>query len=119
MSVELPKRNHPQAKTLPICRRKLTAIFFIEGDFVIVDKILPSSLILYRTWSPGLQYETEKPATRCGTIIAPSSFIDRKKMSRIGRRTQGIGTTSSHHHRHINRKQQGVTVVLQVFRVKD
>ena len=44
---ELPKRYHSQAKTLPICRRKLTAIFHIEGDYVIVDKILPSSLITY------------------------------------------------------------------------
>ena len=44
---ELPKRYHNQAKTLPICRRKLTAIFHIEGDYVIVDKILPSSLITY------------------------------------------------------------------------
>lgn len=43
----LPKRYHPQAKTLPICRRKLTAIFHIDGDYVIVDKILPSSMIRY------------------------------------------------------------------------
>ena len=44
---KLPKRYYSQAKTLPICRRKLTAIFHIEGDYVIVDKILPSSLITY------------------------------------------------------------------------
>ena len=44
---KLPKRYHCQAKTLPLCRRKLTAIFHIEGDYVIVDKILPSSLITY------------------------------------------------------------------------
>ena len=44
---KLPKRYHSQAKTLPICRRKLTAIFHIEGYYVIVDKILPSSLITY------------------------------------------------------------------------
>lgn len=44
---KLPKHYHGQAKTLPICRRKLTAIFHIEGDYVIVDKILPSSLITY------------------------------------------------------------------------
>ncbi len=42
---KLPKRYHSQAKTLPICRRKLTAIFHIDGDYVIVDKIMPSSLI--------------------------------------------------------------------------
>ena len=44
---KLPKRYHSQAKTLPICRRKLTAIFHIEDDYVIVDKIIPSSLITY------------------------------------------------------------------------
>lgn len=43
----LPKRYHPQAKTMPICKRKLTAIFHIDGEFVIVDKILPSSMIKY------------------------------------------------------------------------
>ena len=43
----LPKRYHQQAKTMPIRKRKLTAIFHIEGDFVIVDKILPSSMIKY------------------------------------------------------------------------
>ena len=37
---KLPKRYHVQAKTLPICRRKLTAIFHIEGDYVIVDKVI-------------------------------------------------------------------------------
>lgn len=44
---QLPKRYHPQAKIMPICKRKLTAIFHIEGEFVIVDKILPSSMIKY------------------------------------------------------------------------
>ena len=44
---KLPKRYHSHAKTMPICRRKLTAIFHIEGDYVVVDKILPSSLITY------------------------------------------------------------------------
>ena len=43
----LPKRYHPNAKTMTICKRKLTAIFHIEGDYVIVDKILPSSMIKY------------------------------------------------------------------------
>lgn len=42
---QLPKRYHPQAKTTTICKRKLTAIFHIEGEYVIVDKILPSSMI--------------------------------------------------------------------------
>ena len=44
---ELPKQYHPEAKTLAIGKKKLTAIFHIEGDFVIVDKILPSSMIKY------------------------------------------------------------------------
>lgn len=43
----IPKKYHNQAKTLPICKRKLTAIFHIEGDYVIIDKILPSSMITY------------------------------------------------------------------------
>lgn len=38
---------HPQAKTTTIANKKLTVIFHIDGDYVIVDKILPSSLITY------------------------------------------------------------------------
>lgn len=44
---ELPKRYHPQAKTYVIAKKKLTVIFHIDGDYVIVDKILPSALITY------------------------------------------------------------------------
>lgn len=36
-----------QAKTTTIANKKLTVIFHIDGDYVIVDKILPSSLITY------------------------------------------------------------------------
>lgn len=43
----LPKLYHPQAKTLAIGKRKLTVIFHIEGDYVMVDKILPSCMITY------------------------------------------------------------------------
>lgn len=43
----MPKLYHPKAKTLAVCHRKLTVIFHIDGDYVIVDKILPSSLITY------------------------------------------------------------------------
>ena len=43
----LPKRYHPNSKTMTICKRKLTAIFHTEGEYVIVDKILPSSMIKY------------------------------------------------------------------------
>lgn len=42
-----PKSYLPKAKTMPIGNRKLTVIFHIDGDFVIVDKILPSSMIKY------------------------------------------------------------------------
>ena len=44
---ELPKLYHPEAKTLVIGNNKLTAIFHIDGDYVIVDKILPSAMIFY------------------------------------------------------------------------
>lgn len=42
-----PKRYHKDAKTMTIGKRKLTVIFHTEGEYVIVDKILPSSLITY------------------------------------------------------------------------
>ena len=44
---KLPKRYHPDAKTLVIGNKKLTVIFHIDGDYVIVDKILPSALVTY------------------------------------------------------------------------
>lgn len=44
---EFPKLYHPEAKTYVVGKKKLTAIFHIEGEYVIVDKILPSSLIKY------------------------------------------------------------------------
>lgn len=44
---ELPKRYHPEAKTLVIGNKKLTVIFHIDGDYVIVDKILPSAMMTY------------------------------------------------------------------------
>ena len=43
----LPLMYHPEAKILTVCHRKLTVIFHIDGEYVIVDKILPSSLITY------------------------------------------------------------------------
>ena len=43
----LPKLYHPEAKTITVCHRKLTVIFHIEGEYVIVDKILPSCMITY------------------------------------------------------------------------
>lgn len=44
---ELPKRYHPEAKIYAIAKKKLTVVFHIEEDYVIVDKILPSALITY------------------------------------------------------------------------
>ena len=44
---KLPKLYHPEAKTLVVGNKKLTVIFHIDGDYVIVDKILPSALITY------------------------------------------------------------------------
>jgi hypothetical protein len=37
------KAIHPEAKTLPIMKRRWTVVFHINGDYVIVDRILPSS----------------------------------------------------------------------------
>jgi len=44
---QMPKLYHPEAKIMPVCRRKLTVIFHIEGNYVIVDKILPSTMVTY------------------------------------------------------------------------
>ena len=43
----MPLRYHKEAKTMTIGKRKLTVIFHIEGEYVIVDKILPSCMITY------------------------------------------------------------------------
>lgn len=34
---------HPEAKTIPIMKRRWTVVFHVEGDYVVVDRILPSS----------------------------------------------------------------------------
>jgi hypothetical protein len=34
---------HPKAKTLSIMKHRWTVVFHIEGDFVVVDRILSSS----------------------------------------------------------------------------
>lgn len=34
---------HPEAKTIPIMKHRWTVVFHVEGDYVIVDRILPSS----------------------------------------------------------------------------
>lgn len=38
----LAKAIHPKAKTITIINRKWTVIFHIDGEFVIVDRIIPS-----------------------------------------------------------------------------
>ena len=43
----MPLRYHPEAKTMPVGKCRLTVIFHIEGDYVIVDKILPSAMVTY------------------------------------------------------------------------
>lgn len=40
------RRIHPQARQLRTRNRQLNIIFHIEGDFVIVDKIMPSKMII-------------------------------------------------------------------------
>ena len=43
----LPRLYHPDAKTITVCHHKLTVIFHIDGEYVIVDKIMPSCMITY------------------------------------------------------------------------
>ena len=43
----MPLRFNKDAKTMPIGKRKLTVIFHIDGEYVIVDKILPSCMITH------------------------------------------------------------------------
>ena len=33
---------HPQARTVPILKRRWTVVYHIDGDYVIVDRILLS-----------------------------------------------------------------------------
>lgn len=42
-----PKRFHPEAKMMKLHNKPLTAIFHIEGDYVIIDRIVHSSMITY------------------------------------------------------------------------
>ena len=46
-SYGLPKLYHPEANTFLIGNKKLTVIFHIDGEYVIVDKMLPSVLIKF------------------------------------------------------------------------
>lgn len=38
----LAKAIHPKAKTITIVNHKWTVVFHIDGDFVIVDRIIPA-----------------------------------------------------------------------------
>ena len=40
-----PKRFHPEAKMMKLHKKPLCAIFHIEGDYVIVDRVVHSSMI--------------------------------------------------------------------------
>jgi plasmid stabilization system protein ParE len=40
---QLAKQIHPNAKSISIMNHRWTAVFHIEGDSVIVDRIMPSS----------------------------------------------------------------------------
>ena len=42
-----PKRFHPEAKMIKLHNKPMCAIFHIDGDYVIVDRILHSSMITY------------------------------------------------------------------------
>ena len=39
-------RIHPQARTLSIMGHRWTVVYHIEGEYVIIDRILPSSMIV-------------------------------------------------------------------------
>ena len=43
----LPLRFHKEAKTMTVGKRKLTVIFHVDGEYAIVDKILPSFMTTY------------------------------------------------------------------------
>lgn len=43
-----PKRFHPEAKMIKLPGKPLSAIFHIESEHVIVDRIIHSSMITYR-----------------------------------------------------------------------
>lgn len=42
---QVARNIHPEAKTLSIMKRRWTVVFHIDGDYVIIDRILPSKTI--------------------------------------------------------------------------
>ena len=43
---EMVKYLHPEVKTLSIMKHRWTAIFHIDGDLVLVDRIIQSKMII-------------------------------------------------------------------------
>lgn len=43
----MTERQVIDAKTMSIGKRKLTAIFHIENEYIVVDKIIPTALLTY------------------------------------------------------------------------
>ena len=43
---EMIKNLYPEAKTISIMNHRWTAVFHTEGDFVIVDRLIPSKMII-------------------------------------------------------------------------
>ena len=43
---EMIKKFYPKAKTLSIMNHRWTAVFHIYEDFVIIDRIIPSKMII-------------------------------------------------------------------------
>lgn len=37
------RKIHPEAKTISIMKHRWTVVFHIDGDYVVVDRILPAS----------------------------------------------------------------------------
>ena len=45
--MNMARRIHPNAKCMSIMNRKWTVVFHIDVPFVVIDRILPSSLMTY------------------------------------------------------------------------
>lgn len=42
-SFQTARKIHPEAKTISIMKHRWTVVFHIDGDYVVVDRILPSN----------------------------------------------------------------------------
>ena len=43
---EMIKKLYPEAKTISIINHRWTAVYHIENDFVIIDRLIPSKMII-------------------------------------------------------------------------